>query len=37
LAQFWRAFGISGEGEFEHPNPPPRYATVIQHLVSSHL
>ena len=26
---FWRAFGISGGGGFEHPKPPPPYATDV--------
>ena len=25
---FWRAFGISRGGVFEHPKPPPGYATA---------
>ena len=33
LARFWRAFGISGG--FEHPKPPPRYATE-HHVPSQH-
>ena len=29
LAQFWRAFGISGE--FERPKPPPQYTTAYKY------
>jgi hypothetical protein len=29
LAQFWKAFGISGVGGFNTPTLPPRYATAL--------